>query len=92
MQQAGYMARAASMSHRTGRRADFATRMRENGIKGPAAENIAHGAMSTEKLFGMWMNSAGHRRNMLNPGFNRYGLASARDSQGRRYWALVLAR
>lgn len=91
-QQAGYMARASSMNHRTGWRKDFATRMKENGVEGAAAENVAHGAMSTEKLFQMWMDSQGHRRNMLDPRFTHYGLASAEDGQGRKYWALVLGR
>lgn len=91
-QQAGYMARAAEMSHRTGWRKDFATRMKENGVEGAAAENVAHGAMSTEKLFSMWMESQGHRRNMLDPRFEHYGLASAEDGKGRKYWALVLGR
>ena len=91
-EQAGYMARSAEMSHRTGWRKDFATRMKENGVEGAAAENVAHGAMDPEKLFSMWMDSRGHRRNMLDPRFARYGLASAEDGQGRKYWALVLGR
>ena len=91
-EQAGFMASAAAMNHRTGRGKDFATRMKNNDIEGPAAENVAYGAMNTQKLFSMWMNSSGHRRNMLDPRFGRYGLASAEDGQGRRYWALVLAR
>ncbi len=91
-QQAGYMARASSMSHKTGWRKDFSTRMKENGVKGAAAENVAYGAMSPEKLFSMWMGSSGHRRNMLDPRFERYGLASATDGEGRKYWALVLGR
>lgn len=91
-QQAGYMARASQMTHRTGWRKDFATRMRENGIEGAAAENVAHGAMEPEKLFRMWMDSQGHRRNMLDPRFSHYGLASAADARGRKYWALVLGR
>ena len=40
----------------------------------------------------MWMTSKGHRRNMLDPRFGHYGLASAEDGQGRKYWALVLGR
>jgi uncharacterized protein YkwD len=40
----------------------------------------------------MWMNSSGHRRNMLDPRFRRFGLASASASGSpERYWALVLA-
>jgi uncharacterized protein YkwD len=91
-EQAGYMARSAEMSHRTGWRKDFATRMKENGVEGAAAENVAHGAMDPEKLFSMWMGSKGHRRNMLDPRFAHYGLASAEDGRGRKYWALVLGR
>lgn len=92
IQQAAYMAQASRMTHRTGWRKDFATRMKQNGIQGAAAENVAHGAMEPRKLFGMWMDSSGHRRNMLDPRFGRYGLASAEDAQGRKYWALVLGR
>ena len=91
-EQAGYMARASAMSHTTGWRKDFATRMKANGVEGAAAENVAYGAMDTEKLFSMWMGSKGHRRNMLDPRFAHYGLASAEDGQGRKYWALVLGR
>lgn len=91
-QQAGYMAAAGKMSHNVGWRKDFASRMRENGIEGAAAENVAHGAMSTGKLFAMWNDSPPHRRNILDPRFGRYGLGSAEDGQGRKYWALVLGR
>ncbi len=91
-QQAGFMSSAGDMDHTTGWGKGFARRMKQNDITGPAAENVAYGAMSPQKLFSMWMNSAGHRRNMLDPRFGHYGLASADDGQGRRYWALVLAR
>ncbi len=91
-QQASFMASSGDMDHTTGWGKGFATRMKKNGIAGPAAENVAYGAMSPEKLFSMWMNSSGHRRNMLDPRFGHYGLGSASDSQGRRYWALVLAK
>lgn len=92
-QQAGYMAETGRMEHTTGRGRDFATRVRENRIEGMAAENIARGRFDTGRLFTAWMNSAGHRRNMLDPRFSRYGLASAqaKGGNGERYWALVLA-
>ena len=91
-EQAGYMARASQMSHRTGWRKDFATRMHDNGVEGAAAENVGYGAMSQGKLISMWMTSKGLRRNMLDPRFGHDGLASAEDGQGRKYWALVLGR
>lgn len=90
--QAGYMARSGTMEHTTGWRRDFASRMKDDGVAAPAAENVAYGRMDLDRLFSMWMNSAGHRRNMLDPRFSRFGLASAGDGKpgGQRYWALVL--
>lgn len=93
LQQATYMASSGRMAHTTGRGKDFAARMNENGVAGAAAENIAYGGMEPAKLFSMWMNSDGHRRNMLDPRFSRFGLAYVRDGKSdRRYWALVLGR
>lgn len=92
LQQAGYMARSRKMEHTTARGRDFASRMKSNGVEGAAAENIAHGGMAPGKLFSMWMDLAGHRRNMLDPRFEHFGLASVADAEGRRYWALVLGR
>lgn len=90
--QAAYMAGTGRMAHTTGFGRDFATRMRSAGVALPAAENLAHGRMETQRLFAMWMASPGHRSNMLDPRFGRYGLAHASDGNGQRYWALVLGR
>lgn len=90
--QAVYMAAAGKMKHTTGWGRDFATRMRKAGVDAPAAENLAHGRMEPPRLFAMWMASQGHRNNMLDPRFSRYGLAYAADGNGQRYWALVLGR
>jgi uncharacterized protein YkwD len=92
-QQAEFMAASGRMVHTTARGRDFLTRVRGNGIEGAAAENIAHGQFGLDGLFAAWMNSAGHRKNMLDERFTRFGLASAKDGKSdRRYWALVLAK
>lgn len=92
LEQSAFMARYARMAHDTGSGRDFATRMKRYGI-GTAAENLAHGRFGMDRLFEMWMASTGHRTNMLNPDFGRFGLAYTYDAAGeRRYWALVLAR
>jgi uncharacterized protein YkwD len=91
-QQAGYMASAGKMAHRTGWGKDFTSRMRDNGVRGAAAENVAYGQTSAKEVLSGWMTSKGHRRNMLDPAFGHFGLASAEDGQGRKYWALVLGR
>jgi uncharacterized protein YkwD len=92
VQQAGYMAGTGKMAHRTGWGRDFASRMRDNGVRGAAAENVAYGQATAADVLAGWMTSKGHRRNMLDPEFAHYGLASAEDAQGRKYWALVLGR
>ncbi|TIT79762.1 MAG: CAP domain-containing protein [Mesorhizobium sp.] len=94
LQQAGYMASRARMSHTTGWGKDFASRMKGNGVHGAAGENIAEGRFDLEKLFDIWMHSDGHRRNMLDPDFSRFGLAYVRDGRdpSLRYWSLVLGR
>lgn len=91
--QAASMAKSGNMNHTTKAGGSFGTRMAGVETGGGAAENIAYGAFGTDELYRRWMNSPPHRRNMLNPTYTRYGLASAPAPDGkRRYWALVLAR
>jgi len=90
IEQSGYMAAAGRMNHTALRGRDFETRMKRLRIAPPAAENLAHGRMEPPRLFAMWMASEGHRRNMLDARFARYGLAHIPDGNGGRYWTLVL--
>jgi uncharacterized protein YkwD len=56
-----------------------------------AAENVAYGCADADCTYRMWVNSSGHRQNMLMSGLTHYGLASATAANGRRYWTLELA-
>lgn len=59
---------------------------------GRAAENIAYGYESFEKTLGQWIDSSGHRKNLLLQNASRVGIASAKDASGKRtYWAMVIA-
>src|SRR5260370_9882167 len=59
---------------------------------GRAAENIAYGYESFEKTFGQWIDSSGHRKNLMLHNASRVGIASAKDASGKRiYWAMVIA-
>jgi hypothetical protein len=59
---------------------------------GRAAENIAYGHESFEKTLGQWIDSSGHRKNLLLHNASRVGIASAKDASGKRtYWAMVIA-
>lgn len=59
---------------------------------GRAAENIAYGYDSFDKTLGQWIDSSGHRKNLLLHNATRVGIASARNANGKRtYWAMVIA-
>jgi uncharacterized protein YkwD len=49
-------------------------------------ENIAQGQKSVDEVIAAWMNSSGHRRNMLNRDYASYGIGRSGD-----YWTLVFA-
>lgn len=56
------------------------------------AENVALGYPSAESVVRGWMNSAGHRRNILNPGVAETGIGIARSSGGGIYYCQVFGR
>src|SRR5262245_46799353 len=57
LEQARYMAAAGEMTHTTRVGRDFASRKKDNEIKGTAAENVAYGAMDVGRVMKMWMDS-----------------------------------
>jgi uncharacterized protein YkwD len=86
-QQAQAMAAHNSLSH-----GDFASRIREAGIRGEAAENIAAGFANLSDVFGGWVTSSSHRANMLIPSVTRMGIgAAAAPPAYGMYWALIVA-
>lgn len=52
-------------------------------------ENVAYGNVSAEEMVRMWMNSAGHRANILNAGFTHIGIGDVTTSTGRVYGVQV---
>lgn len=64
--------------------------LEQRGPRGARAENVAYGCKDTPCVIRMWVNSSGHRANMLRTDITRYGLASAVSSSGKKYWALEL--
>ena len=56
------------------------------------AENIAHGQNSTSQVVKDWLNSPGHRANMLSANYNRIGVAAYRGSNGTIYWCQQFLR
>ena len=89
MDQARAMAAKNELSHEV--LGPFTKRVAPAGA-GRAAENIAYGYESFEKTLGQWIDSSGHRKNLLLQNASRVGIASARDASGKRtYWAMVIA-
>jgi uncharacterized protein YkwD len=49
-------------------------------------ENIAMGQSSSSEVITAWMNSSGHRANILNPGYHRIGVAAYTTRDGTVFW------
>lgn len=61
--------------------------MQTFGIKySTAGENIARGQLSAQTVVNGWMNSSGHRANIMNPSFNKIGVGHSKSSNGTNYW------
>lgn len=52
-----------------------------------AGENIAYGYTSPTNVMEGWMNSPGHRANIMNAGYKNIGVGFWQDEYGRQYWA-----
>ena len=91
--QADRMAKAGKMSHLIGMGDSFLERMKDQGVALPAAENIAMGQDSAEKVYAAWYHSPNHLENMLGPNYGGLGVAVMRNpaSGNRPYWAMVLS-
>jgi uncharacterized protein YkwD len=55
------------------------------------AENVAAGQTTPAEVMSAWMNSPGHRANILNGSMVNIGVAAAVGANGVTYWAMVLA-
>ncbi|WP_257179903.1 MULTISPECIES: CAP domain-containing protein [Bradyrhizobium] len=89
MDQARAMAAKDNLSHDA--LGPFNRRVAPAGA-GRAAENIAYGYDNFEKTLGQWIDSSGHRKNLLLHNASRVGIASAKNASGKRtYWAMVIA-
>ena len=66
-------------------------RMRREGVSfRTAGENIAWGQRTPEAVHDAWMNSSGHRANILNGAYGRIGVGYEACS-GRAHWTQVFA-
>ena len=75
------------------RHAAWMTRNRSMVHTGQAvAENIAMGQPHSSDVVRSWMNSSGHRANILNGGHHRIGVAAYRTDSGTIFWCQQFRR
>ncbi len=75
-----------SFSHTRPNGTSCFTVFRENGVSyRNAGENLAYGQNSAKAVMNAWMNSSGHRANILGRNFGKIGI-SCYISGGRKYW------
>lgn len=82
-------AQMGQMSHTGSDGSSFSERARRAGYDmGAGGENVARGYRSSLQVFNAWMNSSGHRRNMMNASYCDIGVGWANGN----YWTLVVGR
>lgn len=52
----------------------------------PSAENVALGQSSADEAVNTWMNSPGHRANILNPNYSITGISAYSGPNGNTFW------
>lgn len=52
-------------------------------------ENLATKTKNPEDTMNLWMNSKGHRANILNKNFKNIGISSGIDKEGNIYWVQI---
>ena len=82
-----------SFSHTRPDGSNFSTALKEAGVNySGAGENIAYGQQSPQAVMEQWMNSAGHRANILNPDFTAIGVGHYENGTGVNYWTQLFIR
>lgn len=76
-----------SFSHTRPDGSSFSTALKEAGVSfRRSGENIAYGQRSPQAVMDVWMNSSGHRANILNPNFTEIGVGHYTNAAGVSYW------
>lgn len=82
---------AQSFSHTRPNGSRGLTALNEAGVSyRMAGENIASGQQTAQAVVSAWMNSSGHRANILSASFGRMGVGQATIG-GRTYWVQLFA-
>lgn len=82
-----------SFTHTRPDGSSFSTALTQAGVSyRSAGENIAYGQSTPEQVMSAWMNSSGHRANILNSSFTSIGVGYVQNSSGTPYWTQLFFR
>jgi len=82
-----------SFSHTRPNGSSFATALKEQNVSyRSAGENIAWGQRTPKQVMNAWMNSSGHRANIMNPNFTTIGVGYYQNANGTNYWCQLFTR
>lgn len=82
-----------SFSHTRPNGTDFFTVLRETGVSYQSAgENIAYGQKTPTQVMNSWMNSSGHRANILGSNYTSIAVCHYKSSAGVDYWEQLFLR
>ena len=77
-----------SFSHTRPDGKNFSSALTEAGVSyRGSGENIAWGQRTPEQVMEGWMNSAGHRANILNEKYTSIGVGYYQNASGVNYWS-----
>jgi len=71
---------------------DFVARSKEQGYNDPGGENVARGQGDAASVMTSWMNSEGHRANILNCDFKAIGVGAVKGVDGTIVWGQLFGR
>ncbi len=82
-----------SFSHTRPNGTSFSTALKEQNVSYQrAGENIAWGQRSPKEVMNGWMNSEGHRANIMNPNFTTIGVGYYQNAKGTNYWCQLFTK
>jgi uncharacterized protein YkwD len=80
------------ISHASDDGRTFVDRAKAQGYDDPGGENVARGQRDAADVMDSWMNSSGHRANILNCGFKALGVGVTRGVDGTLVWGQLFGR
>jgi uncharacterized protein YkwD len=70
----------------------FVDRAKAQGYDDPGGENVARGQRDAADVMNSWMNSSGHRANILNCSFKAIGVGAVKGVDGTLVWGQLFGR